>query len=708
MRTALLWFILCCWIFSASAQSDAGESEGIQNLEQELAQPFSDSARVSMMVEMATKFQNTGSMDEALSLFKEAYLLADSLHNPYLLQKAADAYAMNLLDRDRPDSAITILQHPLELFPDSKYSYHLLNMLGTAYRFKAEYNTSLKTYREAKALVDSVENPRMYANINFNMATVYASLGNKAAALDQYLKGIEFAETAKDSVFLATALNNLGETYNQFSQPKDAEYYLERSRQISEDIGYRMGVFRAVFNLANTKRNINEFEAALTLYDEALELHEELRPGTPPFRIIHSLGALHFMAGDFEQAEENFRLSLTHSNTLDVPQGLYHNNEGLAKVAEQRGEPEEAIEYYKKALDVANKLGAASLQQSSLKNISRLSKEIGDYRQALAYHEQYKTNSDSLRRLENKQHLSETEALLDLRKQEQVNNLLQENQQAQEARIVTQNWLIIAGIVIIILILISVVMLNRSKEEKQRINEELESQRDQLQQMNKVKDKIMAIMAHDLRSPLSSMQGMLYLLREDDLSKEEMKMMTVQMELSLSQNINMMDNLLAWAREQMSGMAVDMETIAGREIVEEVFSYYDFKARQKGVKLVNKVSEGLKVRADNNLLKLILRNLIANSIKFTSDGDAITISTREDGGKVAFEVNDTGIGIPEEDQQNLFTMYGKSRQGTDNEKGSGLGLQLCKEFVEKQDGEIAVQSTEGQGTTFSFTLPRAS
>ena len=169
-----------------------------------------------------------------------------------------------------------------------------------------------------------------------------------------------------------------------------------------------------------------------------------------------------------------------------------------------------------------------------------------------------------------------------------------------------------------------------------------------------------------------------------------------------------MDNLLAWARQQMSGLAIDIQTVNAREITEEVIESYNFQAQHKSISLENKVPEMLLVKADFNLLKLILRNLISNAIKFSEEGDRITISTQHQDGKIVFEVADTGIGIPKETRDGLFAFNHNSRSGTKDEKGSGLGLQLCKEFVEKQNGEISMQSIEGEGTSFYFSLPQAS
>ncbi|MGK7390848.1 MAG: sensor histidine kinase, partial [Candidatus Cyclobacteriaceae bacterium M2_1C_046] len=241
--------------------------------------------------------------------------------------------------------------------------------------------------------------------------------------------------------------------------------------------------------------------------------------------------------------------------------------------------------------------------------------------------------------------------------------------------------------------------------EKNKINRKLKNQKRQLEEANAVKDKLFSIIAHDLRTPLSALTGILELVREPTLSEEEMRELFSEMEFSLQQNMNVMENLLAWANQQMSGLNMEIRTINATEIVDEIMESLKFNARHKQITLENELSPDLEVQGDYNLFKLVVRNLISNSIKFSNSGDHITIDATKENGEVHFEIRDTGIGIPEDMQDKIFAGGMHSRKGTREEKGSGLGLNLCKEFVEKQGGRIYFESTEGKGTVFYFTLP---
>jgi signal transduction histidine kinase len=580
--------------------------------------------------------------------------------------------------------------------------------LGNAYRYKGRYQEALEKQEEAKALSDSSQNPLIYSRIDLNLGAIHEAIGNYGMAFKYYLRSIEGAETAGDSVLLSTGLNNLGVAYNNHSDPEKAQYYLHRSIDIKKKIHDRVGLLMSTVNLAISANKLHKYDESIALYEQAMKLHKVVRKDVPPFRILYNMGQVYKDKGDLARAEDCYKQSLSYCKQAGIPQGLIYNYGGLANVAELRHDITKARDNYTQALHTAEDIGAVELQKDALKSLYLLEKGQSNFKRALNLHEKYTALNDSLNKEASQQELAGTEAKLNLRRQEEINKLLQEKQQQQEARLTTQNWLIAAGLGIIIVVLGSVILLVKSNVEKQRINSELESQRNKLEELNKVKDKILAIIAHDLRSPLASMQGMIYLIREKELTKKEIAEMAAELEVSISQNISMMDNLLVWAREQMSGLALNIKAVNAREIVKEVFDNYQFQAQHKGVQLANKVSEGLKVKADHNLLKLILRNLVSNSIKFCKEGDRLTVSTREEEGKVIFEVEDTGIGIPETKKAGLFSSNSGSRNGTNDEKGSGLGLQLCKEFIEKQDGHISVESVEGEGATFIFSLPRGS
>ncbi|MDD4554431.1 MAG: ATP-binding protein [Bacteroidales bacterium] len=241
-----------------------------------------------------------------------------------------------------------------------------------------------------------------------------------------------------------------------------------------------------------------------------------------------------------------------------------------------------------------------------------------------------------------------------------------------------------------------------------RQKEELEKQKRELIELNATKDKFFSIIAHDLRSPITTLISLAEVLRTDiDLITVDETHEILTSLHSLSRNyLKLLDNLLQWARIQTGRMVADPQPFDLITIINEVIDFYKVTAAEKRVNLVSRVSGTLTVIADHNMIKTVLRNLISNALKYTAMDGTVTIATGREPGFATVIVSDTGLGMTPTAIESLFKLEKTfSTAGTANEKGTGLGLILCKEFVEKNGGTISVESEFGQGSTFSFTVP---
>ena len=676
-----------------------GLAQDYQQKDVKIDNAESDSAFVYSYLEAADEARRQGEIRRLRDILGEAQRVADSLESPLLIQEVEEDLGEYYLQTGSYDSAEVVLERAAERSSGKIKQTQILNLLATAYRYQSKYPQAMNTYNQGLSLIDSLESPDVFAAINTNKASIYEDLGNLSEAISLYQEGIAFAEAVSDSSFLATALNNLGNLYYEQSNYKDAQTYLSESITVSEEQGFYNTLLRAKHNLASTERDLGNYEEARILYREAWDLHEKIRPDSPPIQLLYNMGRLHLEVSELDAAEEHFRESLEYSRKGGIPAGIFYNHIGLGDVALARGNFSASISFYNDSFEIAQKVNSPPFRITVSEKLHEAYKKEGNFEQALKYYELAKQVSDSLTEVQQDEQLALAETELGLRQQQKINQLLQERQQQQEARITAQNWLIGMSALVIIVILISIVVLYRSNRERQRVNRELE-------ELNKVKNKMMAIIAHDLRSPMTSMQGIFYLLRDEDLQMEEIRDIASNLEVTVQQNINMMDNLLSWANSQMKGLEIDIESVSAFDIVEEVLENCSFQAKHKSLTLVNEVDQDLTVKADENLLKLIIRNLVNNAIKFSHEGDAVRVSAEENSQKVVFKVEDSGIGIPKDEQDDIFSLQGQSRSGTNDENGSGLGLQLCKEFVEKQNGTIDVESSEGKGSTFFVRLPR--
>lgn len=679
----------------------------VTELKAEIHEASADTQKVRLLTSLAEKLADIGEVPAAEERLTEAEKLTDSLGYNFGRQLVYLNRSYLFLLKMQPDSAQKTVEMALQRYPKSSLANKYYNYLGTAFRFQGKNEQALEYYNKAIAHSDTVDNVHTLAAIRQNMAEVYKNMDNKTETMRHYLNGLTYAESAQDTMFLATLLNNIGKAYADYVAYEKAEHYLQRSLNLSKAIGFKVGLLRASLNLANAKSSLRDFDTALNLYQQALDLSAQVRPGQPPVRINHNLGRLYYKMGNMQEAEKYLQQSLSQSVARNMVEGIYHNSKGLANVASGRDRIEEAIEWHEKALLAASELKYPTYQEETRKKLYELHKKQGSYQQALEHLEAFYVISDSLKQLENDQALAEYETKLNLRRQEQINQLLQDKQREQEARLDTQQWLVGTSLLAMVLILIIMTIIVKANRDKKRANQKLEARKQELEQLNEVKNKLFAIVSHDLRNILAGLKGMLYLIRENDLSAKELQTLSVHLKVSIQQNSNIMENILVWARQQMEGITTDIKPLRVKPLVDKLLDSYLFPARQKGVTLANKVFPDIEVLADDDMLELVLRNLLSNSLKFSGETDCITVSAISKEDHVLFSVEDTGIGIPEAQKKTIFQSSTQTQRGTNNERGSGLGLNLCKEFIEKQQGSIHFESEEGKGTTFYFTLPKA-
>lgn len=252
--------------------------------------------------------------------------------------------------------------------------------------------------------------------------------------------------------------------------------------------------------------------------------------------------------------------------------------------------------------------------------------------------------------------------------------------------------------------------LTRKNAEIEQQKAILEKQRKELEALNTTKDKFFAIIAHDLKNPFSTVLGISELLAREfeSFDPESLKEFITQIYKYSNNTYNLLENLLQWSMVQTGRMPMSPSTINLASIIDENVELLMGNAKQKKITIESLASNGINAFADVNMLTTVVRNLLSNAIKFTSNGGNIKVNIAEEGLTWKVSVTDTGIGISEKDMKNLFLLDSNPTSiGTSQEKGTGLGLILCKEFVERNHGKIGVNSLIGSGTTFWFTVPKA-
>lgn len=242
---------------------------------------------------------------------------------------------------------------------------------------------------------------------------------------------------------------------------------------------------------------------------------------------------------------------------------------------------------------------------------------------------------------------------------------------------------------------------------RMRAQSELLSKTNELSQLNTLKDRLFSIIAHDLRGPLLNLQEVMQLVNANVLDEEERESMLQTLGQNVDQSVSMLQNLLSWAQSQQEGERLKLSSFKMADLANEVYSSLKPIFEKKSLQFQMNINEEAYVFADREMIQIVMRNLISNAIKFTEAGGQIEVACHANEEHCRISVSDNGIGMSPQVLEKLQHSEIVSELGTDQEEGTGLGLMLCRDFIQKNGGDLVIQSKEGEGSTFSFELPVA-
>lgn len=253
----------------------------------------------------------------------------------------------------------------------------------------------------------------------------------------------------------------------------------------------------------------------------------------------------------------------------------------------------------------------------------------------------------------------------------------------------------------------TVALIRQQQSELQIQNKELNHMVNELRQLNTSRSKLFSVISHDLRGPINNLGSILELLKNKNISLSDFEKAIPELTDQTKETSDFLENLLNWSKNNLGGYKNYPELLAINDITTTIIKLYESHSQKKGLKVVNETESWHVAMADPGMVSLVIRNFLANAIKFSKTGGEIVIYSTLKNNELEIGVIDSGIGIDSDRIPLLFTDEQRSTRGTAGETGTGLGLQLCKEFVERNGGRIGVESKKGEGSRFWFTLPDA-
>ncbi len=614
-----------------------------------------------------------------------------------------------------------------------------------------------------KSVIDSLEQYYYYSvdekrmEICLQLAGSYRNM-DPAKGIDYAREGIELAREYDKPHTEAQLLNESGMLFRKIGELDKSLMYHQEALDLFLQLDDEMGIAFCYSNIANANLDMGYFDRALEYAMRSLEMKEKLGDKNQIAYTMRVIASIYHESGDHEKAlpfyeksyemyadvgnvSEQANVLLSKANLMTTLPNDFNekdaravfenaanvyretgNNLGVAIVLFHQAEWEEFLSNYSAAETIYLQAEQIALQLHSriillkiMKGLSNMYDEMEQYEKAYDYLKRYEALQEEIFTEKTAKTNADLESRILLHEQETEISLLQTQRK-------TRNSFLLVTALLLTALIVSLVMAIRRYKETKQINEKLNREviqrrqseiqlRDSKEQLVKLiedKNRLMGIVSHDLRSPFSGMHGLLELLDQeyDHIDSNKKREMIHKLHNSAVSIHELLEDLLSWASYNSEKIPFNPVNLKLSDVIDEVNDVYAERASNKNIALETNSVNAI-VFADRNMLKTILMNLISNAIKFSYQNSSVIIKAfiNNNDHKVVIQVVDTGTGVaPEMKQQMVTPQKFTSSPGTAGEKGSGVGLMLVHELLEKHDSKLIINSTKGEGTVMSFEL----
>ena len=566
------------------------------------------------------------------------------------------------------------------------------------------------------------------AKVNGKLGIIQIERGNFKKGLQNSLSAISIFEEEDLKDDLSNAYNSLAKVYFKSKKFDKALQYNKKSLRIREELDDLEGMKYTLKNLGELYALKNNYRLSIDNYERMLTLLNNKKDKDLRGEVMTSLGKSYLAINDLKKAAEYLRAGLAFNRIQGNDLGVLISLNAFADLNIKNNR----LRLAKTQLDEANKLGKKLNNEEELLYNYKLNTELSSVRNfhqdAFYWQKQYfylkeKLNKEKLEALtlqiKSNQASNISTNLVSLKEK---NKNIPEKKGSKLSSSQKQNTLLIYGLIASLVFVTALLIfsylkssknttttkeLSKKNESLGQKNKSLVQKNIQLEEVNQVKDKLFSIVSHDLKDSVSSIKAFLDLLKDDGITKEEFNNLIPELSENANNASSLLFNLLNWSKSQMQNLQPKPELFNIQEVFQIKISLIEKKVNDKGIIVIDESRREF-VYADKSMMEIVIQNLITNAVKFTGKGDVITVSNQDYNGKILICIEDTGIGISEENQKKLFNAKKNfTTNGTENEKGTGLGLTLSKDLVELNKGRIWLESTPNIGSKFFIELPKA-
>jgi signal transduction histidine kinase/Tfp pilus assembly protein PilF len=687
----------------------------------------------------ANLLKNQNLFTEAMDVFLEALEHAKRLNDN---ERVMRMYVnLSLVAQKIPDMQVA-LSYALEGLAyvntqsDPEEIANLTERVAEIYRYFGKYAESIQYSNQAIRIFSELSDNAGLINAHSNLATVYRRIGLYDKSLESSIVANRLSVNAEDYKSICLTTNNIGLLYLNLGMDDEALDYYTKCHEIARNHHFDDYIASSLNNMAELMGKRGDYADAIAKSQLALDIYTRINHAAGRFSVFRNLGLFHYIIGDLAQSKHYFDNLFELANKSKEKRFM---TIALLNLGQIRFDAEDFVGAqadFERALSLSVELEIESLEQEAHTKLLHLFRKIEDF-QASTFHARR-----SLMLLQSIYNVDLNSKILDLVRfnaiegNERKLDLLLKGQEIDKLELLRQQteldalhgeqviselqltkagylrYLLIGLSIPFILFLVTIYsrykIIRKTEELTAQKNQQILQKNIELEALNASKDKLFSIIAHDLRGPISSLISLVDILNMEfqEASRAQIREYVSEMEKASTATFRLLENLLDWASLQIRRVEANPERIQVLSVLNDVIAQIQSIAHAKKINIELNIPHDLVLFVDKNMMATVFRNLLSNGIKFSNENGLIRVSAVTNTASVELSVQDYGVGMTPETCQRIFKVESThTTRGTLGEKGSGLGLVICKDLVEKNNGSIAVSSEVGKGTCFKVSFP---
>ncbi len=657
-------------------------------------------------------------------LYHNAISLFDHAISHYLLAQDEVGQAGAIVDQGNAylflaeyEKAFKNYRFALDIYEKNQLPYGIcrcLNNMGIIYKNHGEYSKALDTYRKTKDIYEASDDKLSLIDTYINIGNVYVILSDYDLALNYYSNGLEISQELGVKKSIAMILLNMGVIYNKMSDYDKALEFYSRSLKILKKLDDKINISKCLTNIGTNYTEMEKYDLAREYIYKGLSIKKELGDRRSISNGYNFLAEIQFHLGDYNNAIELDKEAIKYKKEFNDIEGLARCYVGVSRAYLKLGELKMALSFADSALTYGESIDVIEHIVSSYYLKKEIFAALGNYPEAYKMSVAYKSFSDSLMNERKARAVNEIEIKYQTKFLEEENELLRLQSSLDAEKMRRQDMMFYAFLIISILLAAILLLVIYFQSRQKRLNKSLykknqiiTKQNLKLDRLIKTKNTILSIIAHDLRGTIGNQLTTISLINEGDLiDNEERKRLLSKLENTASVSLELLENLLSWSKMQEGLIKYTPTQEDIRDVIRDVIKNLGQMVTDKQLLIKNELDKSIPCFIDKYMINELFRILLSNAGKYSMHGGEINITYSFKDKLHHFEIKDHGIGISKQDIHNIYKGGPVSiRFGTDNEKGSGIGLTLVKEFLEYHQGTLEITSEQQSGTSFIVKLP---